>query len=108
MNRLRFLLIIPAALQAGANAFATQFDPAGGADTFIVPLFPAAESPQVAPSHYWASASVTPTTAQAMQDNLTLFPGAQWWSYDLLAEPGFPAAKLAQLSLATQNTTTPA
>lgn len=104
MNRTRLLLMIPAALQSGANTFATQFDPTGGGGTFVMPLYPAADDPQGAPTHYWASVSVTPATAQAIQENLPLFPGGQSWTYDLLAEPGFPTAKLDQLSLTTKRT----
>jgi hypothetical protein len=104
--RTRILIVIPAALQAAANAFALQFDPTGGDKTFQVPLF-ASETEQGEPSHYWCSVSITPATVEAVQQNIHLFPGAQVFEYDLTEQPQRPSEARALLGLFTMKGVTP-
>jgi hypothetical protein len=98
----RFLIFCPAALLAAANQWALQYDPAGGLETFTIPLFPADQVPQTAPAFFWTSTQCSEETAVAIEAAMPGFPGAQAFRYDALTDPGFPAAKRAELGLVTR------
>ena len=100
----RYLVILPAANQAQANALAkSEFDSDGGEKTFTVGLSADGKEPA---THYWCSALFFRSGPERLLAAKGLFPDAVVLDYDGATDPGFPQRTIAELGL-KQVTTIP-
>jgi hypothetical protein len=93
----RLILVVPAADQSRANAAAEQWDPAGGAETFRVPLSAAGLAPA---SHYGCSVQMREATYQAVAALVAAqFAGSTLREWDMDGDPDGLERTLSELGL---------
>lgn len=99
---MRALILIPAAAVGPANAAAARFDPAGGSETFSVPLYPAGTGRRAA---YWCSTEMSEGIFAQVQTLQPAFPGSVVERWDPAASPRRPGSLLAEHGLTAEPTT---
>lgn len=87
------IILIPAANQDAANAFA------GASDTFRMALYGASAMEDTLPLAYWSGITLSGAAHAAWEAQLSNWPGALMQDYDEDANPGFPPTFLAAQNL---------
>ncbi|MEN9575652.1 MAG: hypothetical protein RL514_3507 [Verrucomicrobiota bacterium] len=99
---MRALILIPAAVRDAANTAAASFDPAGGGQTFTVPLFAAGTDTIAA---YWCSTEMSEEVFDQVQTLQTAFPGSVVERWDPDVSPRRPGSLLAEHGLTAEPAT---